>query len=313
MKNCLVTGGSGFLGSSMIERLKNAEEKVISVERDQGSNPFTRVSPNVTVRGDIRDYNFIRRIIADYEIEEVYHFASQAIVKTCANDPYTTYDINVMGTVSLLEACRNSGTTVKNIIISTSDKAFGHSDILPYTEKTPLNPLYTYETSKTCQQLIALSYFHNYGIPTKIVACSNIYGPGDPNITRIVPNTILNLLHNKSAMLNEGVAEYIREFIYITDVIDAFIRVARFGTHGEVYCCGGTGYLTIFDLIAKICALLRKDPEKNITFFKKVDNFKEIDKQWIDSSKLKSIGWKPNISLDEGLKLTIEYYSNFVG
>jgi len=250
----------------------------------------------------------VRRVIADYEIEEVYHCAAQAIVRTCASDPYTTYDINVMGTVSLLEACRNSGDTVKSIVVSTSDKAFGHAPI-PYTEKTPLNPLYTYETSKACQQLITLSYFHNYGLPTKVVASSNVYGPGDPNLSRIIPNTIMNLANGKPALLFEGAAEYIREFVFITDVVDAFITAARKGKNGEVYCCGGTEHCSMLDLLRDICDIMGKDADKDIKTFQKSIYFKEIEKQYIDSTKLRNIGWDPKIPLDIGLQLTVDYYS----
>jgi len=308
MKNCLVTGHTGFIGSSIVARLKADGDRVIGIERDQGVNKNLIAFPDIIVKGDVRNYDFVRRIITDYEIEEVYHCAAQAIVRTCASDPYTTYDINVMGTVSLLEACRNSCGTVKSIVVSTSDKAFGHAPI-PYTEDTPLNPLYTYETSKACQQMITLSYFHNYGLPTKVVASSNVYGPGDPNMSRIIPNTIVCLHNGKPAMLFDGVAEHVREFVFVTDVADAFVRVARFGNNGEAYCCGGTEHCTMMDLMSDICELMGKDPEKDIKMFQKSKFFKEIEKQWIDSSKLRSIGWDPKIPLDMGLKLCIDYYT----
>jgi len=311
MKNCLVSGHTGFIGSAIVARLKADGEKVIGIERDQGVNKNLTAYPDIIVKGDVRNYDFMRRVITDYEIEEVYHCAAQAIVRTCASDPYTTYDINIMGTVSLLEACRNSCGTVKSIVISTSDKAFGHAPI-PYTEETPLNPLYTYETSKACQQMIALSYFHNYNVPAKVIACSNVYGPGDPNMSRIIPNTIERLASGKSALLNDGVAEYVREFVFITDVSDAFVRVARFGNNGEVYCCGGTEHLTMMDLMSDICELMGKNPEKDIEMFQKSQYFKEIEKQWIDSSKLRSIGWDPHVNLEMGLKLSIDYYSRAI-
>lgn len=308
MRNCLVTGHTGFLGGAITGLLKAGKDIVVGIERDDNKRRDLRNPPDIFVKGDIRDYNFIRRVIADYEIEEVYHCAAQAIVRTCANDPYTTYDINVMGTVSLLEACRNSGESVKSIVVSTSDKAFGHAPI-PYTEKTPLNPLYTYETSKACQQLITMSYFHNYGLPTKIIASSNVYGPGDPNLSRIIPSTIMRLANGEPALLFEGVANHIREFVFITDVADAFVKAARNGKSGEVYCCGGTEHCSMLDLIIEICELMGKDPEKDIKTFQKSRFFKEIEKQYIDSTKLRGIGWDPKVPLDMGLKISIDYYS----
>jgi nucleoside-diphosphate-sugar epimerase len=306
--NVLVTGHTGFLGNAIVGGIKEKGDFIVGIERDENKRRDLRNHPDAFVKGDIRDYDFIRRVIVDYEVEEIYHCAAQAIVRSCANDPYTTYDINVMGTVSMLEACRNSGETVKSIVVSTSDKAFGHAPI-PYTEATPLNPLYTYETSKACQQLITLSYFHNYGVPAKVLASSNVYGPGDPNLSRIIPNTIIKLFRDEPALLFEGAADYIREFVYITDVVDAFITASRKGKNGEVYCCGGTEHLTIRDMLRKICSLMGKDSEKDIKTFQKSRYFKEIEQQYIDSTKLKSLGWSPKVKLEDGLKKSIEYYT----
>jgi len=308
MRTCLVTGGNGFLGNAIIGKLQSEGNTVVGIERDENKRRNVSNSSNVVVKGDIRDYDLIRRTIADYEIEEVYHCAAQAIVRTCANDPYTTYDINVMGTVALLEACRNCGDTVKTIVVSTSDKSFGHAPI-PYTEKTPLNPLYTYETSKACQQLITQSYFHNYGLPTKVIASSNVYGPGDPNLSRIIPNSIMNLAVGNPAQLFDGAADAIREFVFITDVASAVVTAARKGANGEVYCCGGTEHCSVLDLLTDICELMQKDPTEYIKLFKKSKNFKEIDKQYIDSTKLRGLGWDPKIPLDLGLKMSIDYYT----
>ena len=305
---CCVTGHTGFLGGAITRQLQSRGDIVVGIERDENRRRDIQDLPDITVKGDIRDYDFIRRVIADYEVEEVYHCAAQAIVRTCANDPYTTYDINVMGTVALLEACRNSGETVKSIVVSTSDKAFGHAPI-PYTEKTPLNPLFTYETSKACQQLITMSYFHNYGLPTKVIASSNVYGPGDPNLSRIIPNSIMRIANGQPAVLFDGAANAVREFVFITDVANAFITASRSGKNGEVYCCGGTEHCTVMELLEDICELMGKDPKEFIKTFSKTRYFKEIEQQYIDSTKLRSIGWDPKVPLDLGLKMSIEYYT----
>ena len=306
--NILVTGATGFLGNAIIGKLLSADNQVIGIRRDENRKSNLRHTPDIYVRGDIRDYDFIRRVIADYEIEEIHHCAAQAIVRSCANDPYTTFDINVMGTVALLEACRNSGETVKSVVISTSDKSFGHTPP-PYNEDTRVNPLYTYEVSKACQHLASLNFFNNYQVPVKIIASSNVYGPGDPNFSRIIPNTVKRLAEGQKAILNDGVAAYIREFVYVDDVADAFILVSREGTPGDLYCCGGTEHLSIEALIRKICVMMDKDPDSSIEIVKKANNFKEIAEQWIDASKLKKLGWSPAYSLDDGLKKTIEFYS----
>lgn len=197
---------------------------------------------------------------------------------------------------------------VKPILCHNSDKAYGHAPI-PYTECTPLNPLYTYETSKACQQLVSMSYYHNYGVPVKVIASSNVYGPGDPNLSRIIPNTIMRLARGTFALLNDGAANHVREFVYIDDVVNAFITVARKGISGQVYCCGGTEHLKIEDLLKMVCDLMGKNTDDDIKIFQKSKYFKEIDKQCIDSTKLQLLGWKPTVSLIVGLKKSIEYYT----
>jgi len=310
--NILITGHRGFVGNSLLGKLKSPENLIVGISRSENKKYPTKYQADVELKGDIRDTHFLRRVITDYEIEEIYHFAAQSIIRTCANDPQSTFDIGVMGTVSLLEACRTPCSTVKSITVSTSDKAFGHSEILPYNEKTPLNPLFTYETAKACQQLITICYAKNYNVPTRVVACSNIYGPGDYNMTRIIPNTITRLAKGQKAQLNSGVANFVREFVYIDDVTDAFIKVSRNGSSGEVYCCGGTGHDTISNIIKNICNNMGKDFDKDVEQFQRASQFKEIEKQYMNSTKLKSIGWNPKVSLNEGLKRTVEFYTELV-
>ncbi|MGD9276211.1 MAG: GDP-mannose 4,6-dehydratase [Candidatus Pacearchaeota archaeon] len=306
--NILITGSDGFIGNNLVGKLKSSENTVIGFGRGTKLMKMPN-QPDKFVKGSILDYNLLREVIADEQIDEIYHLAAKAIVRTCANDPYSAFNVNVMGTANLLEAVRVSGPTVKSVTISTSDKAFGHSPP-PYTETTPLNPKYTYETSKACQQILAQSYFFNQNVPTKIVACSNLYGPGDPNMTRIIPNTITRLAKGKPALLNEGVADFVREFVYVDDATDAFVTVSRKGSPGEVYCCGGTEHLKMGSLIEKICNMMGKNPKENIQIFKTPPQFKEIETQWIDSTKLRSLGWEPKYSLDKGLAKTIEWYKD---
>ncbi|MBT3397441.1 NAD-dependent epimerase/dehydratase family protein [archaeon] len=309
--NILITGYEGFIGNAIIGKLKGPENTIVGFGRDKNLKRVLPNVPDVVVKGDIRDTDLLRRIIAYYEIEEIYHFAAHSIVKECANDPQSTFDINIMGTVALLEACRISGDTVKSIVVSTSDKSFGAGKI-PYTEESPINPAHTYETSKGCQQLITRCYFHNYGVPTKVVACSNVYGPYDPNLSRIIPNTITRLAKGIPGQLNSGVKDFVREFVYIEDVVDAFIRVSRNGKDGEVYCCGGTEHLRVEDLLHKICYAMGKNPETDIESFTRPAKLKEIADQYIDSTKLRSLGWAPKFSLDEGIAKSIDYYVGLV-
>ena len=307
----LVTGHDGFIANAILGKLKEEGNFIVGIEKEKNTKKLYRYSPDVEIIGDMRDYDLLRRIITEYEIDEIYHLASWPIASVCANDPYTTFDINIMGLVKLLEAVRHSGYPVKNIIISTSDKAFGNAPV-PYTEKSPLSPLFSYDTSKACQQMIALCYFRNYNLPIKIVACSNIYGPGDYNFTRVIPRTIARLYQGKPAWLWKDSENHIREFVYIDDCAEAFLTVRKNGQNGEVYCCGGTEYLKIKELMEKLCVLMDKNPNYHIQIGQRPINLMEIEEQYINSTKLRNIGWIPKMSLNEGLKKSIEFYTRLI-
>lgn len=301
MNNVLVTGANGFLGCSLTKHLRQ-KNFVVGLGFDRHKY---EADVDELVYGDIRDEHCLNRILVDYNITEIYHLAAQSIVKTCSLDPYSAFEITVMGTVSLLEACRKCHPQIKSIVISTSDKVYGAAPV-PYTEKTTLMPKHIYETSKACQDFIGLSYFHNYDLPVKIVRCSNLYGPGDRNLSRIIPNTILSLLQNKAPILYKGVGEYQREFVFVEDACRAFELVSTCGLPGEAYCAGGTGVWYIKDLVQRITSLMSSDLKPVI--LTKASSFREIPLQYIDATKLYTLGWKATTSLDDGLQQTIQYY-----
>jgi CDP-glucose 4,6-dehydratase len=309
MSRVLITGASGFLGSQLARNLSFEGHTVIALERDlnkKACDPFA----DFVVRGDVTDANLIRRVVADYEVESVYHLAAQSIVRICAADPVSAYQANVMGTVNLLEAIRTSGMNhIKSVVISTSDKAYGHAPV-PYTEDTPLMPKFTYECTKACQDIVGQNFFHNYGVPVKIARCSNIYGPGDPNWSRLIPNSIRRALQGQKPQLYSDVADYVREFVYIDDTIDAFKLIDKAGVPGDAYCIGGTTSCKIKDLISMILELCEVDPA--IEIINKPATFKEIEQQFIDGTKIKALGWNPQFSLQKGLTETIEYYKDLL-
>ncbi|MFA5997330.1 MAG: GDP-mannose 4,6-dehydratase [Candidatus Paceibacterota bacterium] len=304
INNTLILGASGFIGRNLATRLINSPEndnsKIVLLAHHEDSLGDFKKDNVVIIKGDISDYNSLCNIITKYDINTIYHFASNSIVRKCANDPMSAYITNVMGTVTILEAVRNVGmNTVKKIIISTSDKVYGHAQH-PYNETTPFEPRYTYESTKACQDIVAQNYFYNYNLPINIIRCSNVYGLQDPNTSRLVPNVIKSINNGENPKVHSGVADFIREFVYIEDVIDAMFLIREKAENGEVYCIGGTEEISILDLVTKISEFMGH--KGGVDIIEKPANFQEIKEQSIDSSKLRKLGWTPKYSLDEGIK-----------
>ena len=304
----LITGAAGFIGSGLADRLiadsGDGNTRVILLYHQ--SNPLQQPQDRnvIAVRGSMNDYTFMSALISRYEINTIYHFASNSIVRKCANDPMNAYVTNVMGTVTLLEAVRNAGiNTIERIVIFTSDKVYGHA-VPPYNEDTAFVPKYTYESTKACQDIVAQNYLHNYMLPINIVRSSNVFGPGDPNLTRIIPNAIRSIRRGEKPIIFTGVKDYIREFVYIDDVVDGLFLINRTASKGEVYCIGGTETISIEGLVNKICQLM--DYRGGVAIVDKPGNFQEIREQSIDSSKLRAMGWSPKFSLEEGLQACID-------
>jgi len=306
-RNVLVTGASGFIGNAIAWNMWNLGAKVTCLKQKSGNKvklPFDDMS--YVAEGDITDYNFLRDLISKREIDTIFHLAARSIVRISAKDPLSTFNTNVMGTVALLEAARNVGKC-KSIVVASSDKAYGDHDVLPYTENHALIPKNTYDTSKACTDLIAQTYYYNYGMPVSITRCSNVYGPGDNNLSRLIPNSCIKVADHKSPMIYSDIENMEREFIFISDVADAYEAIARNELVGP-YNIGGNGPMKIIDVVNLICKfngglpahVVERDPE-----------FKEISKQCIDSSKLKeATGWEPKTDIKDGLKKTYYYYYN---
>jgi len=307
-KNVLVTGASGFIGASIAQTLIEVGAVVTCLVKTKGWENDLDLAGATVYEGDIADYDLMCEILSSQEIEYVFHLAANAIVRIAARDPMSCYRTNVMGTVALLEAARTVGRC-KKIIVASSDKAYGDHEVLPYTEDMALQPKNTYDTSKACTDMIARSYASNYGMPVVVTRCSNVYGPGDPNMSRIIPNSICNVLRGEPPMLYEDVSLMEREFIYIDDVVDACLRLALSDekTNGEAYNIGGTGARSIEHIVGLTLELMGSKMKTNIV--KRESVFKEIQKQYINAKKLTdAVGWQPETDLQTGLLKTIKYY-----
>jgi len=312
MKRVLVTGGSGFLGSHIVANLLPSEDiEYIVVPttniRNKTSLDLLNIDINKLklINGDVRDYDFIQRLLNEYEFDTIFHLGALSEVRKCQDNAKLAYDTNIGGTINLLESARLFGN-IKAIIVSSSDKAYGRCK-LPYTEDNPLDGKGIYEVSKSCQDLVARSYFYNYGLPVVVTRCSNLYGGTDMNFSRIVPNTIRSIFNNKSPLIWTGAENFVREFLYVEDAANAYLSIIKNIdiTKGNAYNIGSGERITIGELVNKILS--------NIPTSVKIEyrerTFPEIDNQYLDSSKIKEdIGWEAKVSLDEGIRRTIETY-----
>lgn len=298
-----IFGANGFIGSHLAEMELDKGNEVVAMIRDfNHKSRHDILDKCIIISGDIMFFDLVKRLIADYEIERIYHVAAQSIVKIANKNPVNCFESNIMGTVNILEAVRQINPKIKTVIAS-SDKAFGVHETLPYTEDMALKPEDPYATSKACADLIAQSYHKTYGLNVNIVRCANVYG-ADMNLSRIIPNTITRILNGQKPQIYSGVLNYKREFIHVLDVCNAYGTVADKGVPGEVYNIGDAECFTVEEVVKRICRLM--DYEGDIEIIGK--DFLEIPFQYLSAEKLKSLGWNKQIQLSEGLSQTIAWY-----
>ena len=299
--NILVTGATGFLGSHLTLKLVEQGHTPVILERDFEVRSYLIKSGGIRkcirVRGELNDYDLLERIIGEYEISHIYHFAAQAIVGIANKAPLQTFSQNIMGTANLLEAARRLGS-VKRILVTTSDKAYGEADALPYTEASPLHGLHPYACSKSCEDLICQTYINSYGMDIVIVRSGNMYGPGDLNMSRIIPKTICNLLGGLPPVIY-GDGEMKRDYSFVSDVANACLFLMKRGKAGP-YNVSGESVRNVNQVVSEISNLLNIHIPPT---YEGTNN--EIDSQWLDISKIKRLGWTPKHTFAEGLEKTI--------
>jgi len=297
----LITGINGFLGSALATHLKD----VVGLIRDKNwkfkGEQLTHCS---LVYGDVLDLELLKRVINDYEVTTIYHLAAQSIVKLANSNPLDTFKTNVIGTANVLEAVRQINPKIK-VVCASSDKAYGVHDELPYLETMDLRASDTYSTSKACGDLVAQTYAKTYGLDVNVVRCANIYGPGDLNLSRIIPNTIIKNLKAQLPVIYSDVKHFKREFIHVDDVCRAYMTIAEKGQAGECYNIGDEEVHEMIDVIYKICELMNVPQVCDVV----ERPFKEIPEQYLSADKLKKLGWKKQIDFESGLKKTIDYYA----
>lgn len=312
-----VTGATGLVGGWLVRRLVESGADVVCLVRDwvpQSELLRDRLIDRIKiVRGDVLDQRLLERTLGEYEIATVIHLAAQTIVTIANRNPISTFDTNIGGTWTLLEACRRS-PTVGQIILASSDKAYGDHSSLPYDEGTPLQGKHPYDVSKSCADLIAQAYASTYDLPVAITRCGNFYGGGDLNWNRIVPGTIRSILRgNRPIIRSDG--KYIRDYFYVEDGAAAYMLLAekleeKEDLRGQAFNLSNEIHLTTLEIVEMILRLMNSDHKPDI--LNEASN--EIRHQYLSAVKARKIlGWQPLFTLEEGLRRTIEWYRDFLG
>ncbi|AWI35843.1 GDP-mannose 4,6-dehydratase [Bacillus safensis] len=313
-KNVFVTGCTGLLGSYLVKELIDQGANVTGLVRDQvpRSNLYqgSQFEKMNVVQGALEDMQTIERALGEYEIDTVFHLAAQAIVGVANRHPVSTFEANILGTWNVLEACRRQ-PLIKRVIVASSDKAYGDQEQLPYDEDMPLNGKHPYDVSKSCADLISHTYYNTYGLPVCITRCGNLYGGGDLNFNRIIPQTIQLVLEGKAPEIRSD-GTFIRDYFYIEDAVKAYLLLAEKmgekGLAGEAFNFSNEIQLTVLELVDKILKAMGSELKPRILN----QGTHEIKHQYLSAEKArKLLDWKPDYSIDEGLEKTIEWYREF--
>lgn len=325
-KNVLITGINGFIGGNLSKSLLSKGANVVGLVRHYNKTSFMfyeKLDKKIKiVEGNIVDSHLLEGILSENNINFVFHLAAQVEVGVAMNNPFLTYETNVRGTYTLLEACRLYGKNIEAIIVASSDKSYGTypRNQMPYKEDYPLNPKFPYDTSKACTDLIAKSYSESYkNFPIIITRFCNIYGPGQLNFSAIIPDAIRSAIGH-SRFIPRGDGKSIRDFIFVEDVCDLYQLLAlklseNKSYSGEIFNAGTNIPISMKDLIIKIFSIIGSDEElkKIILEMDNKKSFGEIDCQYMDYVKVNQFfNWKPKTDLSKGLEITINWFQDYL-
>lgn len=313
-KRILITGYEGFLGSHLTKTLVYRGAKVWGLDivtyrkgtilRDDGLDKVE------IIKGSVSNFPLVCKIIKEKKIEIIFHLAAEALIGRCLKKPLKAFSTNIKGTWNILESARFL-KTIKTVIIASSDKAYGHSEDLPYKENFPLAGCYPYDVSKSCADLLSYAYFRTYDLPVCAVRCGNVFGPGDFNFSRIVPDAIRSAL-NKKILIIRSDGKFVRDYIYIEDAVSGYLKVAenmeRLKLFGEAFNFSNEKPISVVELVKIIYKLAHKTPDYKVLNQARY----EIKHQYLLAEKARKIlGWKAKYTLREGLEKTIRWYKQF--
>jgi CDP-glucose 4,6-dehydratase len=313
VKRSLVSGGHGFIGSHLARALLGRGDAVTVL--DCGAPPVSGlalqgIEAEVELVGaDLRDSRAVAVTIDTGEFDAVFHLAAQTLVGPAMADPAATFETNVGGTWNLLEACRRAD--VPAVVVASSDKAYGPAEQLPYREAMQMRPASPYEASKAAADAIALSYRPAFGMAVAVTRFANVYGGGDLNFSRLVPEAIVAVLEGRRpAIRSDGSPE--RDFLHVDDAVAAYLAVehavgAGGPAAGRAFNAGGEQPHSVAEVLETIAAVSGREIEPE--YRGSGSPAGEIDRQFVDSSRLREMtGWRPQVELREGLRHTLEWY-----
>jgi len=311
-----VTGATGLVGGWLLRRLVEARADVVCLVRDgvpqseaARSGLLDRVK---VVRGDVRDQALLERVLGEFEIATALHLAAQTIVTIANRNPVSTFESNVAGTWALLEAARRS-PTVKQIVLASSDKAYGESDELPYKEDMPLRGRHPYDVSKSCADLVGQAYAATYGLPVAITRCGNFFGGGDLNWNRLVPGTIRSILRGERPIVRSD-GRFVRDYFYVEDGAAVYMllaeRLARDPSlAGQALNFSNEVPVSVLEVVDRIRSVMGSTLEPDV----RNEAVNEIREQYLSAEKArKLLGWRPQFDLDSGLEKTVAWYRDFL-
>ena len=312
-RRVLVTGATGIVGSWLTRHLADNGAHLVTLVMDH--DPQSEIIRSGTlsrthvVDGRLEDLHTVERAVVDHEVDTIFHLGAHTIVGSAKRAPVATFTANVQGTWNVMDVARRHGDLVRAVVVASSDKAYGSSTILPYTEDMPLHGAGPYDVSKSCTDLIAQSYATTYGVPVTIARCGNIYGGGDLNWSRIVPGTIRALLQGQTPVLRSD-GTFIRDYLHVDDVVSAYLKLADVADDssliGEAFNFSDEAPMSVREIYDAVCQHTVDREVEPLVLGKATD---EIKDQYLDSSKARTrLGWSIGVGLDEGLRRTVQWY-----
>jgi CDP-glucose 4,6-dehydratase len=314
----LVTGAQGFVGAWLAERLLDEGARVVVPRRD--IDPDSRFRSEgieercEVVQADVTDYEAMLAILTEYRVTAVFHLAGQPIVGLANRAPLSTFESNVRGTYTVLEACRarsDRGNDLQRIVVASTDHAYGGHEELPYREDFGLLPIYPYDVSKGCTDMIARCYASTYDMPVAVTRMANVYGGGDRNWSRIVPDCARALAQGRRPVIrSDGTPE--RDYLYVEDAVDAYLKVGRSldipDLRGRAWNAGLGRPVSVLELVSRLIAVSGKDVEPEVRGSGTPRG--EIDRQYLDATAVREeLGWSPQWDLQAGLAETYAWYA----